>query len=475
MPRPGRSRSPNLEVISRAIAGFGRYPDKRPRGLAVDRDGTIFLEDLMRCWGNAEGFSEDAVLNAARQHMFHDDQRRDMRFVIDCNTRGQMTIRVMPKRHHRGAASTPDRCGASWRDRSRPTPPHVAAPFRRRERGGDRVARNEPFEPKFQAPAGPPPQAATMQPLATEKKLDMGLDDIISRERRPAPPLLPAVHSVASYKAAPPLPPPLPKQSSPLDGGSARGKGDRVRHMFAQMGHTRETHHVRHHSQHGNGARPQQQPQQWQRQRGGIMSASEKLQRWVSWVMKRGYSELGVAIDTSGREGGANCRARLGELAETMRRTKPEFGEFDARSLQTALEESNHAGRFVFSDGYVRLVARADRLAQVSQRSPSSVLALGAGPSDPPGRRSRSSSLASSTGSSRGNIGGTAHSFSIATPRGPACERHDSSQAPPPPPWGGNSTDVWTVYHEDGKNWWYYKGPLGEWACLAEGEPPTRC
>lgn len=472
MPRPGRSRSPNLEIISRTLAGFGRYPDKRPRGLSVDRNGTMLLDDLMRCWGHAEGLSKEVVLDAARQHMFQDSQRRDMRFVIDCNRRGQMTIKVLPKRQPRAAATTPERGGgASWRERSRPTPPHASAPSRRRERGCDRAARREAFEPKFQAQAGPPPRATAAQPLASEKKLDMGLDDIIACEHRPLSAPLPARPGAVSHKAAPPLPPPpLPLQSSRVDGGSAHRKGERVRHMLAQMGHTSKTKHVRNQRQHGSRARLEQAPQDWHHRRTGDMIPSEKIQRWVAWVMKKGHSELGVAIESCG----ASCTAQLDELAEAMRTGRPEFGQLDARGLQTLLADSDQAGRFEFSDGRVRLVPRGDRLAHASPRSQFGNFAPRSRTAGPTGCRSRSSSLSSSVGSSRGSIDDGAQSFGISTPRCPAEER-TARQAPVPPPWDSEGTDEWTRYvDEEHGNWWHYKGPRGEWCVMREGEAPQQ-
>jgi len=434
--------------------------------LAVHHDGTMLLKDLMRHWGHGEGLSEDTVLDAARKHMFHDDHRQHMRFVINCNTQG-ITIRVMPKRRQHSADGV-GRHDANLREWSRPPRAHAVTPFRRQ---GPRepkfqppvstnpFARHEVHEPKFQAPVAQP----ECQSLGAEKKLEMGLDDIIACERHPMPAkarvVSPVVPPLPMYKA----PPPLPPQASPID----PGKADRLRHRLAQMGHTLETRHVRRPRQQGLGARPQQQQQQPQQRqqrqqwRGGQMSPAERIQRWVSWVMKRGHAELGVAVDTRG----GGWRAQLGELADAIRRAKPDFGEFDARSLHAVLESSNATGRFEFSDSCIRLVPRDERLAQ--QCPPSNVVT-----SEPRGRRSRSSSAASSSSSRRGVADAAPHSFSIATPRGSYCEGLGATRAPSPPPWGGENTDVWTKY-KDKENgdcvWWRYEGPLGSWWC-PEGE-----
>ncbi|CAE6965195.1 CTSE [Symbiodinium sp. CCMP2592] len=69
-----RSRSPKnkdstLQWISKKLAVLGRYSDKRPHGLHVDGNGTLSLRNLMECWGNSQGVSEDDVLNAVRTNM----------------------------------------------------------------------------------------------------------------------------------------------------------------------------------------------------------------------------------------------------------------------------------------------------------------------------------------------------------------------------------------------------------------------
>lgn len=259
----------------------------------------------------------------------------------------------------------------------------------------------------------------------------MGLDDIVAHELRPAPGR-PGVSRLTTYKAAPEVPPPPLPHDPPLDDdGGAGGRAEGAARGLAQMDHTHETRHVRQHGQRGD--RDQQQPQQRLRGRGGGMSLAERIQRWVCWAMKRGHSELRLAVDTSWSGSSAGWRVHLGELTETMRGARPEFGEFDARSLQAVLESTDDAGRFEFSGGHVRLVPRADRL----PRQPSS--------------------------------SGVACNFSIATPR-----EHRGRQAPSPPPWGGEKTEFWTPYKErESENvWWYYEGPRGEWWCHREGAQP---
>ena len=82
----GRSRSPRQKLssfnISKAVAMFGRYPDKRPAGLYVDETSSFFLNDLMQCWGDGEGLSRDDVLDALYEYKYN--ERNDYkRFSIE--------------------------------------------------------------------------------------------------------------------------------------------------------------------------------------------------------------------------------------------------------------------------------------------------------------------------------------------------------------------------------------------------------
>lgn len=98
-----RSRSPRgakSQSISRAVVGFGRYPDKRPRGLVVDSSGAFQLSALMSAWGDRQGYTQQEVLDAIRENMFHEgtDRGGSLRFTIDAGDDGEITIRVNQRR-----------------------------------------------------------------------------------------------------------------------------------------------------------------------------------------------------------------------------------------------------------------------------------------------------------------------------------------------------------------------------------------
>uniref|UniRef100_A0A7S4V3K5 Uncharacterized protein n=1 Tax=Alexandrium monilatum TaxID=311494 RepID=A0A7S4V3K5_9DINO len=123
MGRRGAPGSADSERISRSIAIFGRYPNKRPSGLRVDDEGCFGLKDLMRTWGDKEGLTEETILSAVRENMFHEEGGA-LRFAIGENPDGSIFIRVLPKRGHQQqrACATPARApwqpsGKQWQSR----------------------------------------------------------------------------------------------------------------------------------------------------------------------------------------------------------------------------------------------------------------------------------------------------------------------------------------------------------------------
>ena len=50
---------------------MGRWPDRRPAGLHVDKGGSFLLSDLMYCWGDAHGLSTHDVLEAIYQNRYN--------------------------------------------------------------------------------------------------------------------------------------------------------------------------------------------------------------------------------------------------------------------------------------------------------------------------------------------------------------------------------------------------------------------
>mmetsp|Transcript_7939 Transcript_7939/g.18583 ORF Transcript_7939/g.18583 Transcript_7939/m.18583 type:complete len:360 (-) Transcript_7939:186-1265(-) len=98
-----RSRSPkgnsaNSQWISRQLAQFGRYAEKRPWGLQPNDQGAFLLSDIIAQWGEKNGLSEQDVLEAVQQNMYHHGQDGAQRFVVDSDEYGNVTIMVNPRR-----------------------------------------------------------------------------------------------------------------------------------------------------------------------------------------------------------------------------------------------------------------------------------------------------------------------------------------------------------------------------------------
>lgn len=118
MSRRDRSRSRlglTSGMISRLIVGFGRYPGKRPPGLQVNANGEFHLDNLMNVWGLARGLTEEDVLNAIHENMFHDESTA-LRFAINTDSQGNVMVCVKPSRRTGGA------CNGQGKSSGRPNP-----------------------------------------------------------------------------------------------------------------------------------------------------------------------------------------------------------------------------------------------------------------------------------------------------------------------------------------------------------------
>eukprot|EP00931_Biecheleriopsis_adriatica_P081590 TRINITY_DN54939_c0_g1_i1.p1 TRINITY_DN54939_c0_g1~~TRINITY_DN54939_c0_g1_i1.p1 ORF type:complete len:282 (+),score=49.40 TRINITY_DN54939_c0_g1_i1:44-889(+) len=147
--RRDRSRSPNVNQteqtlrISKALVRFSRH--KPAPGLRVCSAGSFLLSDLMDCWARKEGYSKQEVLRAVQVHMFHEDDRSQMRFELrpKPDSKGDFIIRAFPRREGGGATPLPS--------------PRSDRPKESRS----------PFEGSA---------------ISVDQKLDMSLDDVIGAE-----------------------------------------------------------------------------------------------------------------------------------------------------------------------------------------------------------------------------------------------------------------------------------------------------
>lgn len=113
-PRGGDSK--NNGWISRQIAGFGRYPDKRPSGLQVDERGALKVDSLVDLWGWKQGLTKEDVLRAVSDNLYMDPKKDEKRFEILTDSSGKVSILVHQRRNRGGWASS-DKNGhsqATW-------------------------------------------------------------------------------------------------------------------------------------------------------------------------------------------------------------------------------------------------------------------------------------------------------------------------------------------------------------------------
>lgn len=120
---------------------LGRYPEKRPQDLNVTCDGHMYLDDLIRAWGQQHGLQEEAVLIALRKYAARGEV--SSRFTMTCTLGGRTIIKVSPKLPA-GSRPTVER--------------HYTLPVRSRVQ---------------------PPRQTPKCNLDVKAKLDMSLDDLI--------------------------------------------------------------------------------------------------------------------------------------------------------------------------------------------------------------------------------------------------------------------------------------------------------
>eukprot|EP00931_Biecheleriopsis_adriatica_P028444 TRINITY_DN16956_c0_g1_i1.p1 TRINITY_DN16956_c0_g1~~TRINITY_DN16956_c0_g1_i1.p1 ORF type:complete len:226 (-),score=49.38 TRINITY_DN16956_c0_g1_i1:101-742(-) len=106
--------------ISGALCALVRYEEHRPDGLLVNEEGRFKLSNLMEVWGTEQGLREDDIVKAVTNHMFQDEKTGALRYSIDKDEEGQITIRVHPKQQRSKGSYYGSR--RSWkRDRSPPS------------------------------------------------------------------------------------------------------------------------------------------------------------------------------------------------------------------------------------------------------------------------------------------------------------------------------------------------------------------
>lgn len=447
--RRSRSRSPlrqtdNSEWISRTVAGFGRYPDKRPAGLHVDKNGALRLGDLMSTWGLKQGLKEDEVLHAVRAHMFHNGEGM-LRFAIDCDSAGQILIRVMPKRGGaKPECATPMRAPRHAQKKKKKQPA-LARGSVLREMSPHHLASSLATCDKLEMALDEIGSSAVQTPRVAKDKLEMSLDDLIRSERIGTTKKAHCGSGDANMRDA---------EDCQNQGVASQlpWQKTRVHRAMEQMGLTEDTKHIR--------LRPGAWAQSSPAPRGDWDNrGAEKVQRWISWVLKSGHSELNVPV--------CDGWVPLDALAVAMR--KSGFGEFDGEKLRLLLESSDKVGRFALDKhGRLRKLPQEQRrprtVAGATVVAPFAAVAVAANGRGRPHSAScsplshRQRRHASHSCSSERSLGGSGDVVMADAGSSPTHEPAPEREAPALPP-----GEHWKQFQDEGSLWWHYDGPKGQW------------
>lgn len=447
----------------------------------MDLEGCMLVDDIMRFWGDDQGLQTWDILDAIKEHMFHDDGT--LRFATTCTDGGKVKIRVFPKR-----------------------------------KGGDpALAAAEPplRRPSTQAASPLDPKACS-----TQEKLDRSLDELmgdIGRSRAIVPVRCTQTSGQrkdSTLALALPSRYGIPREilSDPwcelraFNNGRDTWAFCKLCQCWFDEAHLYGKRHVRwvawcverseqlaltdkavqrrsqRHNRplaHGSVAGSlSSEGASCSSHRYIQSSVEDKIPRWLQWALKYGHAHLGLHI----QDGGA---CRLEELASVMGDNRPEFGRFTAMGLGKFLKDHDRAGRFDFSlPDFVRLVPRQERHGGLGRPPAGDPLALcdsrrrtasegssrsgGSSARRLPRPRSRSRSRSASAGGDTDDSD-LADLCKASLALAPTAALAASDAATSDVAAGGPSMppgDGWQQYKDEdveGGFWWFYEGSLGKW------------
>eukprot|EP00929_Paragymnodinium_shiwhaense_P072976 TRINITY_DN3705_c0_g4_i1.p1 TRINITY_DN3705_c0_g4~~TRINITY_DN3705_c0_g4_i1.p1 ORF type:complete len:516 (-),score=98.93 TRINITY_DN3705_c0_g4_i1:336-1883(-) len=363
-PRGGRHRfnndrrrgggSSTSEWISRQVAGFGRYPDKRPDGLRIQHCGGMLLEDLYKAWGRHNDISQQEIFKTIQQYAVHEDDGTS-RFVLEMDSSGRPLVRVNSKRHA-GGEFTPRGSdgGRGYRARGHNGSFATSRGTQERLRGVESSGSGK---------------------LQTSDKLDMSLDDVMYDDRRQC-----EVYDMAAHDSPPGSP-----EGDGGTGGSgypdhSAGEDDdalsedrkdrrrRVMHQTRQMGLTPDSRDRRQPPRKGGGKGGKRGGKgggkgghKGQRQ-GGRDELEENVSRYISWFLKKGEEVLNIPM----RDGWVSVKALAASIGHNHRSYG--YPTFKEDELTDYIFEIDRDGRFEISGGMLRKVEREERQARPQGR-----------------------------------------------------------------------------------------------------------
>lgn len=476
------------------------------------------LDDLMKEVFQQANVTLSQVQDAIKEHMFHDnDSGGALRFSMTSEPDG-VYVKVMPKRGG-GTGQIPQTgpSGGHWNAGGRWDAGRVG----RSSRAGSNVVRmrgsvaQAARAPKSDWQPAPRKVANAANPTQLAAKLDMSLDDVIRSDRvehvSEAPRLRQPVADIPPWHREPSQVPEAPRPARRANRASAAmasSAGDRpsharVRRCFDQMGLTPDTQHIRQ-APGIRGERRGHRGAQRNWEGRDRYSPAERVQRWMAWLLKKGYEERGVEV----KDGWASLREMAAQISVEK---QLEFGECDEAKLAKLIRETDGEGRFEISGSHIRKLPKEQRAnAGGTENGSRKVGDNRVGAANAESQLIRSGSMSSDsedgyhhdarriTGAGSrspsqcsdrmdddiGALADRAHMMHLAGEVEVVDAEHADSirvkleqhSAPSPehdgrcpkPP-GLNGGPHWTKFKDDDTCWWYYEGPLGKWWC---GEEP---
>lgn len=493
MPRD-RSRSPavNLDRLSRVLASFARYADKRPAGLRVDENGTMLVSNVVETISaSLHHVTSSDVLKAVSASMFRREGYNEVssRWNVAEEASGEWSITFKERKdanpRARGSAA-----GAGHFPRRHDANRGAYERYSPRDRPG---------------------------PMGLESKLDSSLEELIHQRDDP-------------YRArGRSLPANLPRPDRAESSDFAE-RAARTRRATEQMGLTPGTSHCRLARSVDEGGREdsfdfrnrdrggcRDRGDRGYRDRGGFRddrrggygraprgerTPTEALSRWLSWVLRSGHAECGIRIEEGWISIQAAARARNAPAEEVYRllRQDPDGRwEFGGLAHQGSVRKVPRGMR--------QRQARSDLPLQPREATgevPLHGVARGRSRSRSPGgsarllgglrSRSRSSEYDGMNGSDDDALAERARNLHVSgeveqlsAAEAEAAMRSSQAEEAPAPPGPPESDEAqpsgypqpppgehWTAYKEETGGgdsfWWYYDGPKGKFMALSDNK-----
>ncbi|CAJ1341080.1 unnamed protein product [Effrenium voratum] len=313
-----RSRSPKAgkrQWVSKTLASFGRYKDRRPQGLEVDHSGCLLLSNLMEVWGHSQGLADEDVLTAVKENLIN-ERTGGARFVLT-PAAGDWQIQV-----HRSGGDWAS-SGGGWKANSN------AAPATNSWQANTKQEWGEPWKDKWKDP---------------KDSKDWKKEDAWGSNSWTAP--------VKEEKTDDTW-----AQSESRQNWTKSSPGWRFQGNQASQANAAPPEHSSGNSWNNSSNSWNSNHSQSRRQSNwkGHQDKPEQIQRFMGYLLKNGKEEH-VYSDYDGW-------APVSQIIAAIQRRHSDWGINSPEDLNKMLQESDHEGRFIMEGQRIRKVDRNARRA----------------------------------------------------------------------------------------------------------------